>query len=281
MSTVQEARQSVSIFVDNLNIAMGCQELFTGQRRLRMSAFSEVVAGARTVDSETVVDHWARGNHGLWWLWQECGFWVEGSSSMADCIFEHIRGLPGHHRNQVLALCTGDGRHVDTVRDLVWRGWTIEIWCWRESCHSDYLALDESHSNLSICYLDGFRPQVTMARTGSPHLPDRQEAQAVVLGAREADQDQQEYRYQGRVREDDPVPEQPQQPPPGEDVDTCRLCLSEEATIAFRPCNHPVLCANCVDNFWRGFQNRELRQSGNLDLCFICRAPWRRLTRDR
>jgi len=242
----EETWQSVSIFVDNLNIAMGCQVLFTGQRRLRMSAFSEVVAGARTVDSQMVVDHWTRGNHGLWWLWQECGFWVEGSSSMTDCIFEHIRGLPGHHRNQVLALCTGDGRHVDTVRDLVWRGWTIEIWCWRESCHSEYLALDESHRNLRICYLDGFGPQVTMA-----------------------------------VHEVDPVPEQPQQPPPGEDVDICRLCLSEEATFAFRPCNHRVLCANCAEDMMHNFENPRLRQSANLHLCFVCRAPWRRLTRDR
>ena len=249
MSTVQEARQSVSIFVDNLNISMGCQVLSTGRdssQRLRMPAFSEVVAGARTVASRMVVDHWTRGNHRVCWLWQLCGFWVERSASMADCILAHIRSLRGHDRNQVLALCTGDGRHVDIVRYLVRRGWTIEIWCWRESCHSDYLALDESHRNLRICYLDGFRPWVTMA-----------------------------------VREDDPVPEQPQQPPPGEDVDTCRFCLSEEATFAFRPCNHRVLCANCAENMMYTFQNPELRQSANLHLCFVCRAPWRRLTRDR
>eukprot|EP00434_Breviolum_minutum_P039792 symbB.v1.2.035351.t1/scaffold4739.1/size35589/3 len=112
----EEARQSVSIFVDNLNISMGCQVLSTGRdssQRLRMPAFSEVVAGARTVASRMVVDHWTRGNHRVCWLWQLCGFWVERSASMADCILGHIRSLRGHDRNQVLALCTGDGRHVD------------------------------------------------------------------------------------------------------------------------------------------------------------------------
>ena len=288
MSTVQEARQSVSIFVDNLNISMGCQVLSTGRdssQRLRMPAFSEVVAGARTVASRMVVDHWTRGNHRVCWLWQLCGFWVERSASMADCILAHIRSLRGHDRNQVLALCTGDGRHVDIVRYLVRRGWTIEIWCWRESCHSDYLALDESHRNLRICYLDGFRPQVTMARTREfPHLPDRQETQAVVLGAREADQDHhQGYRYQGvLVREDDAVPEPPQQPQQVEDVDLCTFCYSEEATFAFRPCNHRVLCANCAQDVMQRFhRNQELRLSANMNRCFLCRAPWIRLNRDR
>jgi len=283
----EEARQSVSIFVDNLNISMGCQVLSTGRdssQRLRMPAFSEVVAGARTVASRMVVDHWTRGNHRVCWLWQLCGFWVERSASMADCILAHIRSLRGHDRNQVLALCTGDGRHVDIVRYLVRRGWTIEIWCWRESCHSDYLALDESHRNLRICYLDGFRPQVTMARTREfPHLPDRQETQAVVLGAREADQDHhQGYRYQGvLVREDDAVPEPPQQPQV-EDVDLCTFCYSEEATFAFRPCNHRVLCANCAQDVMQRFhRNQELRLSANMNRCFLCRAPWIRLNRDR
>mmetsp|Transcript_50164 Transcript_50164/g.82647 ORF Transcript_50164/g.82647 Transcript_50164/m.82647 type:complete len:287 (-) Transcript_50164:315-1175(-) len=232
----EEAEQNISIFVDNSNIARGCQMLSTGRDRtqqLCIRSFSEVVAGHRRVSLRAVGEQarTQRGQHPRWQGWNSCGFWVEWQHCLACCVHGYVENLERHGADQareVLALCTGDGQLASTVESVARRGWRVEIWCWRATCDPAYLTLQRS-GRVRVCYLDGYRPEITMQhrlhqlrhRPRRPRRPRRTRAEPrLVVGNEE--------------------PENP-----------CVICFSAEAIYALRPCNHRVFCQSCSQEWLR------------------------------
>ena len=266
----QEAQQTVHVFVDNLNTSLGAQVLPQGRdasRRLHISRFTDVVAGVRQLGDQAVVDHQTRTNHPIWWFYSLCGFELELESSLADNVMALLQDLERERASRhehVLAVCTGDGRHVDLVRYVAECGWRVELWCWRATCHSGYQALAEDpglRQRVRLCYLDGFRSFITMSARRDDeeslrHLPEPAESDVTEPhGGTEASAFA------------------------GTDAEMCALCLSEEASYAFRPCNHRVMCGDCFQDVRRRLQrNPELENSPQLGQCFVCRSRWTEIT---
>lgn len=126
---------------------------------------------------------------------------------------------------------------VRTIASRV-EGWTVEVWCWRSSCHSCYKRMARA-GEIRLYFLDGLRKEVTMtAGKTAPAL-----AGSAV--------------------------------PPNEGLeheDTCVQCLMAEATYAFNPCNHRILCRECA------METRPHWNTRPLGLCFLCRCPWDDIT---
>eukprot|EP00438_Fugacium_kawagutii_P024630 Skav212830 [mRNA] locus=scaffold2466:65685:66584:- [translate_table: standard] len=249
------ANHNISIFVENSNIARGCQILPPGAtqqrptfsdvvagrrndardstRRLRVGSFSEVVAGNRNVSLRVVAEaSTTRVKHPRWQTWNACGFWVEWELGLASCVLSHVQDLErqGVDRSrEVLALCTGDGQLARTVERVVRQGWRVEIWCWRATLDPVYHDLAQS-GHVEICFLDDYRLQVTQYGLG-----ELQPSQPVVR---------------------DGEPENP-----------CTICLSEEAIFALRPCNHPAFCQSCLDPWMRDRRRRQQQME-----CPLCRS---------
>lgn len=228
----EEAEQSISIFVENSNIARGCQVLSTGRDRtqqLCIRSFSEVVAGRRRVSLRAVGEQARaqRGQHPRWQFWNSCGFWVEWEHCLASCVHGYVETLERHgadRAREVLALCTGDGQLARTVESVARRGWRVEIWCWRATCDPAYLTLERS-GGVRVCYLDDYRPQIIM-RSNLHQLQHRPRAEARLV-----------------VRNEEPA-------------NPCVICLSKEAIYALRPCNHRVFCQSCFQKWLRRMRRR-------------------------
>ncbi|CAJ1335414.1 unnamed protein product, partial [Effrenium voratum] len=259
-----ESRESVHIFVDNSNIAIGCQLLPTGVRdfsqRLNIQKFTSAVAGFRRQCRKVVVGSKPPANHRIWEVWRRYGYQVltefrdpetnreqfVDSRMVAEALMHVLQPLGGGAN--VLVLATGDGNLenqepgtaganfqnlVNTISSGRAGPWTVEVWCWRASCHAVYKRMAQQN-RIRLCYLDGLRKYVTMTSR-----------QAVFAGATAA----------AAVVEE-------------EEADVCVQCLTAEPTHCFLPCRHQILCGSCAQ------QTLPHRDRPPLGSCFVCRVPW-------
>jgi len=263
---VHEEMQHVCVFVDQRNISAGCQSLSSGRdcnQRLMIQNFGRVVAGLRDVGHQVVVDNRTSRQHPVWWFWQLFNFEVEFDMTLDRVVHQCARAIRDRE-NHVVALCTGDGKYLHLARGLAERGFQVEIWCWQRTCHHGYqLLADDPHLPLKLYYLDGFRDRITMARrTAPPRVADLE-----IL------EDEQDMARPNEAEEAQGAAVQAMV-----EAETCALCLSEAATVAFRPCNHQILCRGCAERIAQQFQqNPALQHSPHLGRCFICRTPWDRI----
>lgn len=232
----QEAQQHLSIFVDNSSIA-GCQT-WGSDHRLRIARFSEVVAGVKRVSLRVIGDLERRGEASMWRFWNQSGYWVEWKLPVAACLHEHVKNLErsGDRRREVLALCTADGRLVDTVECVATQGWRVEIWCWRAGCNSAYHGLvadPRLEGRVKICYLDGFLSHIT-GTVSDWDLTDERTNDVQPYTADASDED--EPRLEHLVFHE-------------ELEDPCVICLCSEAIFALNCCGRLLFCGTCMGDW--------------------------------
>lgn len=266
-SILQERSQTVHVFVDNSNICIGCQLLPNGfrdfQQRISIRGFTSMVQGVRKLSRRVVMGS-RPSSQRFWAAWKREGYEVctahrDPRTKREEFVDGRLVGealmhvlQPVGSGSHVLVLATGDGNlegqapntaganFQNLVRTIASRveGWTVEVWCWRSSCHSCYKRMAWA-GEIRLYFLDGLRKEVTMtAGKTAPAL-----AGSAV--------------------------------PPNEGLeheDTCVQCLMAEATYAFNPCNHRILCRECA------METRPHWNTRPLGLCFLCRCPWDDIT---
>jgi len=187
-----ESQEVVHVFVDNSNISIGCQFLPDGTRdfaqRINIKKFAQAVEGARRVARRVVVGSKPPASHAIWRHWEDAGFqlflehrdpttnreqFVDGRLVGEAAI--HVMHHEADGNRNVLVVCTGDGNSdgelpgtpgatfISLVEKVARRGWKVEVWCWRCTCHSRYVDLAKDRSlQVKLCFLDGLRKKVTM-----------------------------------------------------------------------------------------------------------------------
>lgn len=265
----QERSESVAIFLDFSNLAIGAQTV-PGRRerdfsqRLSAKNLTRAIVGTRTCVRKMVVGSKPPGDHGVWNSWRREGYTVSAEQRDADTGREvHVDAkLVGealmHVMNSppgILVLGTGDGNlegqaegttaanFQNLVRTAAVRlGWKVEVWSWKAQLHGCYyrMAKDPSlQGRVKIRFLDGLR-----------HEDPRSDFSITFS----------QGRVQAQVQADDGGEEN--------DYDLCVVCLEQPRTWSFRPCGHTLLCQGCVHTVLPH------RGAGLNSSCFICREPW-------
>eukprot|EP00435_Cladocopium_sp_Y103_P036595 s806_g9.t1 len=267
---LRERSQTVHVFVDNSNICIGCQLLPNGfrdfQQRISIRGFTSMVQGVRKLSRRVVMGS-RPSSQRFWAAWKREGYevctahrdprnreeFVDGR--LVGEALMHVLQPENSGSSQVLVLATGDGNlegqapntaganFQNLVRTIARRdGWTVEVWCWRSSCHSCYKRMARN-GQIRLYFLDGLRKEVTMT-AGSKAAPSPSATAGSVVSNEGLEEHQ----------------------------DTCVQCLMAEATHAFNPCNHRILCRECA------METRPHWNTCPLGLCFLCRCPWDDIT---
>ncbi|CAK9055350.1 unnamed protein product [Durusdinium trenchii] len=194
-----ERQQSVHIFVDNSNICIGCQLLPTGirdfQQRIYIKGFTGALQGVRTVQRRVVMGS-RPSAPSIWAAWKRAGYEVQTAhrdprnreefvdGRLVGEALMHVLRFPRCDDDHVLILATGDGNLggqapntaganfqnlVQTVAEGRVPGWSVEVWCWRSSCHGVYKRMAKE-GQIRLCFLDGLRKQVTMTARSTAEL---------------------------------------------------------------------------------------------------------------
>lgn len=86
--------------------------------------------------------------------------------------------LLDHEPPQTLIIVSGDGRETPTgssfpgqVRRALRRGWSVEVWSWKEQCSSVYRRMIDAGQGaggrLTVRYLDNQYPRITFVKGGT------------------------------------------------------------------------------------------------------------------
>ena len=265
-----ERGETAHVFVDHSGLGVGAQYLDNGERdglvRLHAVKLAEYLQGVRQPGRQVVVASHPPANAAIWRYWrsappQGAGFELKlvrgqnvGDQMVAEAL-EHVRGTlpPG-----VLILGTGGGhrpgraggkavsKFQNLVTTAVRLGWKVEVWTWRRS-RGQFGSMEqprgETPGHAKVCLLDPFRVSVTFRRSAPQH--------AAAAGGAEGDDEE----------------------------DLCTFCLATEATHAYQPCGHRVLCEGCAADIIK----RAARPQSEpyLALCAMCREPWERIDGQR
>lgn len=183
----EEARETVAIFIDFSNLAIGAQ-LVNGRRdlaqRLSVENLTKAMVGTRTCERKVVAGS-KPSSSGIWTRWKDAGYEVsvetrDAESGKETHVDAAIAGKALFHAvtqkgpRKTLVVGTGDGNLEGQVagtaganfRNLVQEaarlGWTVEVWSWRAQLHSCYYGLaastdPELQGRVKIKFLDGLR----------------------------------------------------------------------------------------------------------------------------